>query len=204
MERYNGIKIREEYKMRLNREQAWELLTEYNKSESLLKHALTVEGVMRHFAKLNGEEDIDKWSIIGLLHDLDYEKYPEEHCIKVQEILREKEVDEDYIHGIASHGYGICCDVKPEERMELVLYTIDELTGLITAAALMRPSKSVMDIELKSVKKKYKDKHFAAGVDRGIIEKGAGLLKMELDEVIRETILGMREVADAIGLGITE
>ncbi|ROR28337.1 putative hydrolase (HD superfamily) [Mobilisporobacter senegalensis] len=187
--------------MRLNREQAWNLLTEYNKTDSLLKHALTVEGVMRHFANLFGEEDIDKWAIIGLLHDLDYEKYPEQHCIKVQEILRERNIDEDYIHGIASHGFEICCDIEPIERMELVLYTIDELTGLITAAALMRPSKSVMDIELKSVKKKYKDKRFAAGVDRSIIEKGASKLGMDLDTVINETILGMREVAEAIGLG---
>lgn len=187
--------------MRLTREQAWDLLTEYNKTDSLLKHALTVEGVMRHFANLFGEEDIDKWAIIGLLHDLDYEKYPEQHCIKVQEILRERNIDEDYIHGIASHGFEICCDIEPIERMELVLYTIDELTGLITAAALMRPSKSVMDIELKSVKKKYKDKRFAAGVDRSIIEKGASKLGMDLDTVINETILGMREVAEAIGLG---
>lgn len=188
--------------MRLTREQAWNLLTEFNQSDSLLKHALTVEGVMIHFANLFDEEDTDKWAIIGLLHDLDYEKYPEQHCIKVQEILRERNVDEDYIHGIASHGFEICCDVEPVERMELILYTIDELTGLITAAALMRPSKSVMDIELKSVKKKYKDKRFAAGVDRNIIEKGANKLGIELDTIINETIIGMREVADVIGLGI--
>ncbi len=187
--------------MRPTREEAWQLFCRYNESESLKKHALSVEGVMRHFAQLLGEPDVEKWGVVGLLHDLDYEKWPEEHCSKVQELLREVEVDEDYIHAIASHGWGLCCDVEPVEQMELVLYTIDELTGLITAAALMRPSHSVMDMELKSVKKKYKDKKFAAGVNRAVIEDGASRLGMDLDEVIWQTVLGMRTVADAIGLG---
>ena len=155
-----------------NREEAMELLKEYTKSEALITHAMTVEGVMRHFSRLLGEDE-DKWGVIGLLHDLDYELYPEQHCIKVQEIMRERDMDEDYIHAVASHGYGICCDIEPVHIMEKVLYTIDELTGLITAAAIMRPSKSVMDLELKSVKKKYKSKNFAAGVNREVIESGA-------------------------------
>jgi Predicted hydrolase (HD superfamily) len=183
------------------RAEAWNLLCEYNKSESLLNHALTVEGVMRYFTKLLDQKDIDKWGIIGLLHDLDYEMYPNEHCIKVQEILRKHDIDEEYIHAIASHGYGICCNIEPIHLMEKVLYTIDELTGLITAAAIMRPSKSVLDLELKSVKKKYKSKGFAAGVDRSIIENGAKMLDMDLDYIIEHTILGMREIADSIGLG---
>ena len=190
--------------MKPTREEAWQLLCRYNESESLRRHALSVEGVMRHFARLLGEQDEEKWGVVGLLHDLDYEKWPEEHCIRVQALLREADVDEDYIHAIASHGWGLCCNVEPVEQMELVLYTVDELTGLITAAALMRPSHSVMDMELKSVKKKYKDKKFAAGVDRGVIEDGAARLGMDLDEVIWQTVLGMRTVADAIGLGMDE
>lgn len=181
------------------RDQAWQWLCDYNESESLRKHALTVEGVMRHFAALAGE-DPDQWGLVGLLHDLDYEKYPDQHCHKVQEILREKGVDESIIHAVASHGYGLCCDIEPETRLEKTLFTIDELSGLITAAALMRPSKSVMDMEVKSVKKKFKDKRFAAGVDRDVIIKGAERLGMEMDAVIAETIQGMREVAEAIGL----
>ena len=182
-----------------NREEAMELLKEYTKSEALITHAMTVEGVMRHFSRLL-REDEDKWGVIGLLHDLDYELYPEQHCIKVQEIMRERDMDEDYIHAVASHGYGICCDIEPVHIMEKVLYTIDELTGLITAAAIMRPSKSVMDLELKSVKKKYKSKNFAAGVNREVIESGAKMLNMDLNYIIEETIQGMREIADSIGL----
>ena len=181
------------------REQAWEWLCEYNESDSLRKHALTVEGVMRHFAALAGE-DPDQWGLVGLLHDLDYEKYPDQHCKKVQEILREKGADEALIHAVASHGYGLCCDIEPVTRLEKTLFTIDELSGLITAAALMRPSRSVMDMEVKSVKKKFKDKRFAAGVDREVILQGAQRLGMEMDAVIAETIQGMREVAEAIGL----
>ncbi len=189
--------------MRLTREDAWKLFREYNESDSLVKHGLAVEGVMRRFARRYGEGE-EKWGIVGLLHDLDYEKYPDEHCIKTQEIMRERGIDEDYIHAVASHGYGLCCDVKPEETMEWVLYTIDELTGLVTAAALMRPSKSVMDMEVKSVRKKFKDKHFAAGVNREVVTKGAEVLGLSLDEVIEETILGMRDVAEAIGLEMHE
>lgn len=187
--------------MKPTREEAWQLFCRYNESESLKKHALSVEGVMGHFARLLGEPEVEKWGVVGLLHDLDYERWPEEHCVKAQELLREAGVDEDYIHAVASHGWGLCCDVEPVEQMELVLYTIDELTGLITAAALMRPSRSVMDLELKSVKKKYKDKKFAAGVNRSVIEDGASRLGMDLDEVIWQTVLGMRAVASEIGLG---
>ena len=185
--------------MKLIREEAWALFTEYNESESLRNHGLAVEGVMRYFARKYGEDE-DFWGIVGLLHDLDYEKYPEEHCKKTREIMEERNIDDAYIHAIECHGYGLCTDVEPKERMEIVLYTFDELTGLITAAALMRPSKSVMDLELKSVKKKFKDKRFAAGVNRDVITKGAEQWGVPLDEVISETILGMREVAESIGL----
>ncbi|WP_286905187.1 hydrolase [Clostridium sp. UBA1652] len=185
---------------KLSREDAWSLLCKYTKSDSLLKHALAVEGVMRHFTKLLGEKDIDKWGIVGLLHDLDYEMYPDEHCIKVQEIMKNHNISDEYIHAVASHGYGICCDIEPVHKMEKVLYTIDELTGLISAAAIMRPSKSILDLELKSVKKKYKSKGFASGVDRNIIENGAKMLDLELDFVIKETIEGMKTVAEDIGL----
>ena len=185
------------------REEAWEWLCAYNESDSLRRHGLAVEGVMRHFARLAGEDE-EFWGVVGLLHDLDYERYPQEHCTKVREILTEQGVDEEYIHAIASHGWGLCSDVEPVERMEKVLYATDELTGLITAAALMRPSHSVMDLELKSVKKKFKDKRFAAGVDRDVITKGAEMVGMPLDDLIQETILGMREVADSIGLAMAE
>lgn len=183
-----------------NRQQAWELLNEFTKTDYLLKHALTVEGVMRYFARLLGEEDVDKWGVVGLLHDLDYELYPEEHCVKLQEILRERDIDEEYIHATASHGYGIVVDIEPEHTMEKVLYAIDELCGLIHAAAIMRPSKSVMDLELKSVKKKYKTQSFAAGVSRDVIERGLEMLGWDIDYAISHTILGMREVAEEIGL----
>ena len=182
-----------------NRAAALELLQEFNKNESLIKHALTVEAVMRHFAKLLGEDE-EKWGIIGLLHDVDYEMYPEQHCIKAREILTDKEWPEEYIHAVESHGWKLCSNVEPTEKMEKVLYTIDELTGLITATAFMRPSKSVLDMEVKSVKKKWKQKSFAAGVNREVIEEGAGLLGMELDKIIEETIKGMQQVAEEIGL----
>lgn len=185
--------------MKPTREQAYALLVEYNDSPALITHALAVEGVMRHFARMLGEDE-EKWGVVGLLHDLDYQRFPEQHCTKAREILTERGVDEEYIHAIQSHGYGLCSDVKPEHVVEKVLYTIDELTGLINATAIMRPSKSVLDLELKSVKKKYKDRSFAAGVNREVIEKGAAMLGMNLDDVITETIAGMRDVADAIGL----
>ena len=185
--------------MRPTREEAWKLLNEYNKSDALLKHGLAVEGVMRHFAEINGE-DTEKWGVIGLLHDLDYEMYPEKHCVKTAEIMRENDIDEDYIHAVCSHGWGLCCDVEPVEKMEKVLYTIDELTGLINAACLMRPSKSVLDIEVKNVKKKFKSSGFAAGVNREVIQKGCDMIGLSLDDVIKETIEGMKSCADAIGL----
>jgi len=182
-----------------NRSEALELLMEFNKNDSLIKHALTVEAVIKHFARLLGE-DVEKWGVIGLLHDIDYEMYPEQHCIKAREILAEREWPEAYIHAVESHGWKLCCDVEPVEKMEKVLYTIDELTGLIAATAVMRPSKSILDMEVKSVKKKWKQKGFAAGVNREVIEEGAGLLGMELDKVIEETMKGMQEVAEEIGL----
>lgn len=183
-----------------SREEALELFKRYNESDSLLRHALSVEATMKHFAELFGEEDPEKWAVIGLVHDLDYEKYPDEHCIKVREILTEENYPEDYIRAVESHGYKICTDVEPTEKMEKVLYAIDELTGLITAVALLRPSKSLFDLKPKSVTKKWKDKAFAAGVDREIIQRGIDMLGMERKEVIEETINGMRKVADEIGL----
>ena len=185
--------------MKPTRDEAYQLLCKYNDSPALITHGLTVEGVMRHFAHLLGEDE-EKWGTIGLMHDIDYQMFPDQHCIKAKEILTKYGVDDEYIHAIMSHGYGMCCDVKPEHVMEKVLYTIDELTGLITACAIMRPSRSVLDLELKSVKKKYKDRRFAAGVNREVIEQGAAMLNMDLDYVITETISGMREVAEVIGL----
>ncbi|MGD8986111.1 MAG: HD domain-containing protein [Desulfobacteraceae bacterium] len=181
------------------REEAFKLLTEYNKNESLIKHALAVEGVMRYVARKRGEDE-EKWGIIGLVHDLDYEQFPEEHCRKSDEILKTHDWPEEYIHAVVSHGWGICSDVEPQTEMEKVLYAIDELTGLVVTTALVRPSKSVMDLKAKSVKKKWKDKRFAAGVDRSIIEKGAEMLGVDLAELITDTIMGMREVAEEIGL----
>jgi putative nucleotidyltransferase with HDIG domain len=181
------------------RETALALLKEFNQNESLIKHALAVEAVMRHFARQRGQDE-EKWGIVGLVHDLDYEKFPDQHCRKTEEILRERRWPEEYIRAVVSHGWGICSDVKPESEMEKVLFAIDELTGLVTTSALVRPSKSVLDMEASSVKKKWKDKRFAAGVDRSIIEKGAAMLGMELPALITETILGMREVAEDIGL----
>ncbi len=175
------------------REQAWELLNEFNKDHFHLKHALTVEGVMRYFAKeLGYEADGEFWGIVGLLHDLDFELYPNEHCIKEQEILRERGASEELIHAVASHGYMLTVDIAPEHEMEKVLYATDELTGLIGAVAIMRPSKSVSDLELKSVKKKYKSANFAAGCSREVISRGAQMLGWELDELISRTILAMR------------
>jgi putative nucleotidyltransferase with HDIG domain len=186
------------------REEALVLLKQYNQNESLIKHALAVEAVMRYFARKRGQDE-EKWGTIGLIHDLDYEQFPDQHCKKTEEILRDNNWPEEYIRAVVSHGWGICTDVKPESELEKVLFTIDELTGLVVTTALVRPSKSVLDVNPKSVKKKWKDKRFAAGVNRSIIEKGAGMLGMELTEVINDTIMGMREVAEEIGLkGSTE
>ena len=181
------------------RPQAYSLLTQYNQNEGLIKHALAVEGVMRYAARKRGEDE-DKWGIIGLIHDLDYEQFPDEHCRKTEEILKENLWPQEYIRAAISHGWGICSDVEPRSELEKVLYAVDELTGLVATTALVRPSKSVMDLKAKSVKKKWKDKRFAAGVDRSIIEKGRNMLGMELTELITDTIMGMRQVAAEIGL----
>lgn len=183
----------------LSRNEAWELLKEYIKTPTLRRHALAVEAVMRYFAGLYNENE-EQWGIVGLLHDLDYEKYPNEHCKKAEEIMKRKGLSNFYIHAMNSHAYGICTDVKPEHRMEKVLYTIDELTGLINATCLMRPSKSILDLEVKSVKKKFKDKSFASGVNRKVIKNGCELLNMNLDDVIKNTIEGMKIKAGEIGL----
>jgi len=181
------------------RRQAWDLLQEYNKSESLIRHALAVEAVMRYCARKRGADEA-QWGIVGLIHDLDYERYPNAHCQKTAEILRAHNWPEDYIRAAVSHGWGICSEVEPRSELEKVLYAIDELTGLVATSALVRPSRSVLDMTAKSVKKKWKDKRFAAGVDRSIIERGAQRLEMELSELITDTIMGMREVAEEIGL----
>ena len=181
------------------REDALQLLHQYNKSDSLRKHAYAVEGVMRYIARKRGEDD-DLWGIIGLIHDLDYEKYPDQHCTKTREILQENNWPDEYIRAVVSHGWGICSDVEPKTDMEKTLYAIDELTGLIAASAMVRPSKSVMDMKVKSVKKKWKSPAFAAGVDRSIIQKGAEMLGVSIEELIEDTIMGMREVAEEIGL----
>jgi len=181
------------------REDALELLKQYNKNESLIKHALAVEAVMRYCARKRAEDE-DKWGIVGLIHDLDYEQFADEHCLKTREILKEHNYPDVYIRAVMSHGWGMHTDIEPQTDMEKVLYAVDELTGLVAATALVRPSKSVMDMKAKSVKKKWKDKSFAAGVNRSVIEKGAEMLGMELGELITDTIMGMREAAEAIGL----
>lgn len=188
-------------KSNLTREEALALLKKYNKEPFHILHALTVEGVMRYFAQDtgNGEEE-EYWGIVGLLHDIDFELYPEEHCVKAPELLREGGAGEDMIYSICSHGYGLCCDVEPKHLMEKILFACDELTGLIGAAARMRPSKSVMDMELSSLKKKYKDKKFAAGCSRDVIKTGAERLGWELDELLEKTILAMRSCEETVNL----
>lgn len=181
----------------MTREGAWELLREYNKDEFHLEHAEIVGKTMRYFAeKLGYGDEADFWEVVGILHDLDFEMYPQEHCIKSQEIMRECGVDERIIHATASHGYAITVDIKPEHEMEKVLYAVDELTGLIGAVVIMRPSKSVQDLELKSVRKKYKSKGFAAGCSREVIERGADMLGWSLDELIERTIEALRTFSD--------
>jgi len=182
------------------REEAYELLKEYVQSDNLIKHALAVEGVMVHFSEIFNAPDKEKWAVIGLVHDLDYEKYSDQHCSKVREILEERNWPEEYIRAVVSHGWQLCSDVEPISDLEKVLYTIDELTGLINATAIMRPSKSILDLKLKSVKKKWKDKGFAAGVNREVVVRGAEKLGLELDYIIQETIKGMQKVAEEIGL----
>ena len=181
------------------RQDAVDLLHKYNESDSLRKHAYAVEGVMRFIARKRGQDE-EKWGAIGLIHDLDYEKFPKEHCSKTRVLLEDHGWPEEYIRAAISHGWGICTEVVPQSDLEKVLYTIDELTGLVVTTALIRPSKSVMDVTVKSVKNKWKDKRFAAGVDRSVIEKGAQMVGVPLEELIDDTIKGMQEVAEAIGL----
>ena len=183
----------------LTREEALELLRKYNQEPFHIQHGLTVEKTMRWFAnELGYGDEADYWAITGLLHDIDFEQYPEEHCVKAPELLREAGVGEDMIHSICSHGYGICCDVEPELEMEKVLFAADELTGLIGAAALMRPSKSVQDMEASSVKKKFKDKRFAAGCSRDTIREGAKRLGWELNDLFEKTLKAMQSCEDEI------
>ena len=186
-------------KKKPTREEAYKLLMKYTETDHLIKHALAVEAVMGHFAEIYGE-DVEKWKVIGLIHDLDSDKHPHQHCDMTKEILEEEGWPEDYIRAVISHGYGIRTDVEPKENVEKVIYTIDELTGLISATALMRPSKSILDLQPKSVKKKWNQKSFAAGVNREVIQSGVEMLGMELNDVITETIKGMRTVAEEIGL----
>ena len=181
------------------RDEALALLRQYNDNDALLKHAYAVEAVMRRFAARFGE-DVEYWGLVGLLHDIDYQKWPEEHLQVAPRLLRDAGFDEAFVRAVCAHGYGLCSDVKPDLPVEKTIYIIDELTGLITAAALMRPSRSVTDIEVKSVKKKFKDKHFAAGVNRDVILAGCEMLGLPLDEVIAESIEGMRDVHEALGL----
>jgi predicted hydrolase (HD superfamily) len=184
---------------RPTREQALALFRQYNQSESLLKHALAVEGVMRYMARKAGEDE-EKWGIIGLIHDLDWEMYPDQHCKMTEKILRENSWPEEYIRAVLSHGWGLASDVEPVSLLEKTIFAVDELTGLVATSALVRPSRSVLDMEAKSVKKKWNDKRFAAGVDRSVIEKGAAMLGISLDDLITDCIMGMRDVAEEIGL----
>ena len=181
----------------MDREKALEILKKYNKEEFHIRHALTVEGVMRYFAN-EMNEDIQYWGIVGLLHDVDFEMYPEEHCIKCVELLKENGVEDKMIHSICSHAYGMHTDIKPEHIMEKILFATDELTGLIWATTKMRPSKSTKDMEVSSLKKKFKDKKFAAGCSRDVIKQGAEMLGWELDTLFEKTILAMREDEDKI------
>ena len=183
----------------ITREEAYELLKKYNQDPFHLHHGRMVEGAMRYFAKKLGFGDEEEyWAIVGLLHDIDFEMWPEEHCIKAPELLKAAGIEDDMIHAIVSHGYGLCSDVAPEREMEKVLFACDELTGLIGAAALMRPSKSCQDMELKSLKKKFKDKRFAAGCDRDVIAQGAEMLGWELDELLNETLEAMKTCEEPV------
>lgn len=190
---------------KISREEAFELLKKYNKEAFHIQHALTVEGVMRWYAnELGFADEADYWAITGLLHDIDFEVYPQEHCQKAPELLREGGVGENMIHSVCSHGYGLCSDIEPEHMMEKVLFASDELTGLIGAAALMRPSKSVMDMEVSSIKKKFKDKKFAAGCSRDVIRQGAENLGWELNDLFEKTIMAMRSCEEDIRKAMEE
>ncbi|MBU1168968.1 MAG: HDIG domain-containing protein [Proteobacteria bacterium] len=182
------------------RDDAFSLLKEFNTSESLINHALAVEATMKYLARKQGEDET-MWGIIGLIHDLDYEKFPGDHCSKTEELLRERNWPSDYIRAVVSHGWGICSHVEPLTVLEKTLYAIDELTGLVNACALVRPSKSVMDLTPKSVRKKWNQKGFAAGANRSVIEKGALMLGVDINDLVQDVIMGMREVAGEIGLG---
>jgi len=184
-------------------EQTLALLKEYNQNQSLIKHGMAVAVTMRHFAELSGE-DADTWEVVGLVHDLDYERFPDQHCDKSAEILRDAGWPQDLIRAVQSHGWGICTDIEPRTRLEKTLYAVDELTGLITAVALVRPSKSVLDVKLKSVKKKWKNTAFAAGVSREIIQQGAEMLEVDLDDLIQHTLTAMQGKAEELGLSGTE
>ena len=187
----------------MERNKAFDLLLQYNKESYHIRHALTVEEVMKWYAKTLGY-DADYWGVVGLLHDIDYEMYPEEHCIKAAEMLRSEQYGEDVVHAVCSHGYGIMVDVKPEHEMEKVLYAVDELTGLIGAAALMRPSKSISDMELKSLRKKFNDKAFAAKCSRDIIRKGAEMLGWDLDQLLSMTLEAMRSTESKVSFSVDE
>lgn len=182
-----------------SRKEAFDLLCEYNKQDSLIRHGLAVEAVMRHFAEQTGE-DIEKWGVIGLCHDLDYEQYPDQHCTMTRKILEEREWPASYIHAIVSHGWGICSDVEPIEYLEKILFATDELTGLITACVYVRPSRSILDLTTKSVMKKWNTRAFAAGVDRDVIKRGAEMLGKKVEELVDETIVAMQKRAEVIGL----
>ena len=184
----------------MNIDQAYSILKKYITQESLQKHCIAVSATMNHLAQLN-HEDVERWQIVGLLHDIDYEKYPEEHCVKCVEILKSEGVEEDMIHSIQSHGYGLVQnEVEPKLFMEKILYTIDELTGLVIAAALMQPSKKLEDLTLKSLKKKWKSKSFAAKVDRELIAKGAEMAELELDYVLEQTLIALQDAHEELGL----
>lgn len=185
--------------LNITRDEAMALLKKYNKEDFHILHALTVEGVMRYFAETLGyEDDADFWAVCGLLHDVDFECFPDLHCKKAPELLAEINASDDIVHAVCSHGYRICCDVEPKHEMEKVLFATDELTGLIGAAARMRPSKSTKDMELSSLKKKFKDKKFAAGCSRDVIKEGAAMLGWELDKLLSDTILAMRSCEDSV------
>jgi putative nucleotidyltransferase with HDIG domain len=181
------------------RDDAWKLLNEYNSNDALLKHALAVEAAMRYQARKHGEDE-EAWGVIGLIHDLDYERYPERHCEVTREILEERQWPPEYIRAALSHGWGICTDLEPQTLLEKTLYAVDELTGFATACALVRPSRSVSDLEVKSIRKKWKAKQFAAGVDRELVERGTAMLGVELNDLMQEVVLAMREVSDELGL----
>lgn len=181
------------------RQDAWDLFNKYNSKESLIKHALSVEAVMRYMAKKNNEPE-EMWGVIGLIHDLDYEQYPDQHCVKTKIILEENDWPQEYIRAVMSHGWGMVTDVEPQTLLEKTLYTIDELSGFVTACALVRPSKSVVDLEVKSVRKKWKNRNFAAGVNREVIERGAKMLNRDLNDLITDVIMALRAVSKEIGL----